>query len=98
MEKGFPILMLIFGGALLIYAGMVGRGNFDMIPRNYAAKVTNQKAYAREFAKVLALIALAPVICGVVGLLRDNKSAVIALVVSLAVAITLCVLKHWKKR
>lgn len=94
MEYGFSVLMLIFGGAILLYALLIGRGNPDLIPRMYAVKTTNLSAFTKEFAKVLAIIGLSPVISGLTGLKYGNKAAAIALFVSLAIGITICWLKH----
>lgn len=97
MEYGFPVLMLVFGAALLLYALGVRHDPY-MIPRLYAAKITNLTAYAKEFAKVLAIIALSPVISGIIGLLRGSKACAISLVVTMVLAILICWLKHRNRK
>ena len=69
MESAFSILMFIFSGALLLYAWMVSVFGVTLIRRHWAVKMRDKKAYARGFAKVLALTALAPAASGVVALL-----------------------------
>ena len=39
-----------------------------MIPRNEAVKMKDKKAYARQFAKVIAVVALAPLLSGLVAI------------------------------
>ncbi len=74
MERAYPIIMFLFAGGLLIYAGLVGLGNPGMIRRFYAARPKNVSRYTRKFAVVLALTAAAPLMSGVVGLVTDMNS------------------------
>ena len=65
----FSILMFMFSGGLLLYAAILYLSkDVNMIPRNYAVKVTDKHRYATQFAKVIALVALAPAYGGIVGL------------------------------
>lgn len=66
MEHGFSILMIIFGGAILLYAALIAAGGYDMIPRNYATHVPDKKKYAKQFAKLLALVGLSPILGGLI--------------------------------
>ena len=75
MESAFSILMFIFSGALLLYAGLVAVFGVTLILRHWAAEIKDEKAYARRFAKILALTALAPALSGVVGLLVDMEQS-----------------------
>ena len=60
------ILMFCFSGALLLYAGLLAlTKDYTMIPRNYAVKPKDPKAYAVAFAKMMALVALAPLGSGI---------------------------------
>ena len=69
MEHAYSILMYLFAGALLLYAGLLAVSNdAKLIPRNSAVKMTDQKRYATQFAKVIALTALAPALSGIAGL------------------------------
>lgn len=69
MEYAYSILMFCFSGAILLYAGLIAPGNDELIGRSWAAKMKDKKAYARQFAKLLALISLAPLLSGVVALI-----------------------------
>ena len=60
----------MFGGALLLYAGLVAVDPSAVL-RSYSVKTNNKKAYAKYLAKVIAVIALAPLLCGVFGLFVD---------------------------
>ena len=96
MEYAYSILMFAFAVMILLYAALVAPGNFDMIPRNYAVKVSNKKEYARKFAKVLCIVAISPSISGLVALtgliLFENNDIVIAIsVVILIIAMIYCI-------
>ena len=71
--RNVSILMLIFSGALFLYALLLYRTkNANLIARSYAVKMKDREAYTKQFAKVLALTAAAPMISGIVGLITDN--------------------------
>ena len=84
MEKAFPILMLIFAGAIILYALLLAATkDVKLIPRSEQAKIPDPKAYALRFAGVMGLVAIGPLASGIAGLLYDNKRAVIALIVGM---------------
>ncbi len=68
MEYGYSIIMFAFAGSILLYAGLIAMGNYKLIRRLYSAKVRDKKEYAKRFARVLALVSLAPFLSGLVGL------------------------------
>ena len=73
----FSILMFIFSGALLIYAGLLAlTRNYNMIPRGYAANPADKRTYARAFAKTMAVVALAPLNGGYFALFSPMLGAV----------------------
>ncbi len=89
-EYGFNILMLIFAGALLLYAGLLAlTGDMGLIPRsNSVKKPKNTKAYARQVAKIIALAAAAPAFSGIIGLLTGIQwLALLELIVGLVACI-----------
>lgn len=87
-ENSFAILMFIFGGALLLYASILyWAKDSKMIPRNFASKQTGER-YARRVAKIIALVSLAPMICGAAVLNGKVKYTFIVLIVAFAVLIT----------
>ncbi len=67
----FTILMLIFAGALLLYAGIMAlTKDYDMLPirARQSVKPKNKKKYAFQLSKVIALVAAAPALSGIVGI------------------------------
>ena len=82
MEYVFSIMMFVFGGALLLYAGLLAlTKDYKLIARHYAAKVTDGKRYALCFARTIAIVAIAPIVSGVVGLFGIGwLNAVVAVV------------------
>ena len=86
MEYAFPIILFAFGGGLLIYAGIIAAGGYDAIPRNSASKVRDKKAYAKKFAKLLALFALSVILAGAAALWRNWAGGVVLLAGIITVA------------
>ncbi|MBR3570819.1 MAG: hypothetical protein IKN96_08525 [Oscillibacter sp.] len=95
MEYAYSILMFCFAGAILLYAALVP-GNPGMIRRLYAAKVKDKKAYAKQFAKVLALVSLAPLSSRVAALIVDINRRPLVPVITLAVVFIACMQKGAK--
>ena len=74
MDNGFPILMLIFSGALYLYALLLAlTKDVQLIPRQSSARIPNPKAYALRFAGIMALVAFVPLAAGVAGLIYDGR-------------------------
>ena len=83
----FSILMFCFSGALFLYAVLLYTTKNDkLIPRNYAAKTDDKKAYSRQVAEIVALVAVAPAHCGYVALFSMGWSVVV-LIVEMVLAI-----------
>lgn len=91
MEYGYSILMGIFAGLILIYAGLMAlTKDYKMLP--FRARVSvqpkDEKRYMKQLAKVVALVALAPALSALTGL-WNMIAALIVLVVSAIVFIWL---------
>lgn len=85
----FSILMLIFSGAILLYALILAwTKDIGLIRRNYAVKIKDKKVYAVQFAKVLAIISIAPLLTGLAGLVIKNGFALAAMLI---VSFVICV-------
>ena len=70
MDYALSILMFCFAGMLLLYAGLLAlTKDYKLIPRNYAVHMTDKKGYCVGMAKVIALVSLAPLEFGLIGLL-----------------------------
>lgn len=83
----FSMLMFLFSGAILIYAGLLAlTKDYKMIPRGYAANPGDKKAYALAFSKTMAVVALAPLNGGYYALFNPLLGAVM-LVLSFAACI-----------
>ena len=74
----FSILMFCFSGALFFYAALLyTTKDYKLIPRGYASKTDDKKAYARQVAEIVALVAVAPAHCGYVALFSMGWSVVV---------------------
>ena len=68
MENVYPIMLLIFGGAVMLYALLLAVYKERMfIPKMDMVKVKNAEAYALKLAKILAWIAAGPIAGGLIG-------------------------------
>ena len=90
MENGFSVLMICFAGLLLLYAGVLALSKDpNLIPKVYAAKIKNPKAYTVQLAKVIALVATAPLHGGIWGLFLGPRIGAAVVLVGLIVCIWL---------
>lgn len=91
MEYGYSILMGIFAGLILFYAGLMAlTKDYKMLPLRARVSVQpkDEKRYMKQLAKVVALVALAPALSALTGL-WNMIAALIVLVVSAVVFIWL---------
>ena len=92
----FSILMLCFAAALLLYAGLLAlTKDYKLIPRSYAVKVKDKRAYVLNFAKVIALTAVPPFHCAIAALFNGALAVSVLLVeMVLALWIGTVIMKH----
>lgn len=67
----FTIFMFLFAGAVLLYAGLLARTkDYKMLPlrARQSVKPKNKKRYTVQLSKVIALVAAAPALSGIVGI------------------------------
>ena len=88
MDQAYSIFMFCFSAALLLYAAAV-KGDPKLLPRSHAVNMKNPKAYARQFSKVMAIVALGPAFSAIVGLLAGPGAGLVVLVPACVVAIVL---------
>ena len=70
MEYGYSILIGILGVILFLYGLIVVlSGDILLIPKHWAAKMTDEKRYARQFGKVMMIISTAPFLSAVLAVL-----------------------------
>ena len=84
MKYGYSILMGIFAGALLLYAGwMALTKDYKILPfrARTSVKPKNPKKYMTQLAKVVALVACSPALSAVAGL-WNMAAAIIILIVT----------------
>ncbi|MBR1731447.1 MAG: hypothetical protein IJ725_03320 [Ruminococcus sp.] len=84
MEYGYSILMGIFAGALLLYAGVMALfKDYKMLPfrTRTSVKPKNEKEYMKQLAKVIALAACSPALSVLVGL-WNIAAALVVLIAS----------------
>ena len=89
MENGYSVIMLIFSGALLLYAGLMAlTKDYTLLPLRVrrAVKPKNRKQYVVMLSKIIALVATAPVLSAVVGF-WNIWAALVVLIAGTAVAI-----------
>lgn len=69
MEYAYSILMGIFGTLILLYGLIVFlSGDIELVPKNWSSKISDKKLYARQFGKVIMLVATAPILSAIVAL------------------------------
>lgn len=77
----FSILMFAFSGMLLLYAGLLAvTRDYRLIPRGNAANPKDKRAYAAAFAKMMAVVALAPLGGAIYGLFSTTFGVILLLV------------------
>ena len=91
MEYGYSILMGIFAGAILLYAGLMAlTKDYKMLPlrARVSVKPKNEKKYMTQLSKAVALAAFAPALSALAGL-WNMVAALIVLLLSAVVFIWL---------
>ncbi len=91
MKYGFSILMFCLSAGILLYAGIIAAVKDPaLIPRHQYAKIKNKKKYAVQFAKVLAVSAIAPFAGGITGLIWNAEQTLIPALLALITAFIIC--------
>ena len=98
MDNGFSVLMLIFGAALLLYAGVLSTGNHKLLPYRVQPSLRreNKKGQTKHIAAVTAAVALPITLGGLAGSFFGNIPCLITMAVSAAVLITIAVIRKNK--
>ena len=91
MEYGYSIIMFCMAGALVLYAGLLALVKDPMlIPRHYAARMRNKKAYALMFAKIIAMMAMPFAASGIVGLIWNEDQTLVPAIAVLIIGFIAC--------
>ena len=87
MEYGFSILMFIFAGAVLLYAGIMAlTKDYNTLPvrARISVEPKDKKAYTRQLSKVIALVAAAIAAGALVGLLNVLAGVIVMIAAVIA--------------
>ncbi len=86
----YAILMFAFAGLLLIYSLILYiTKDSTMIMRDWAVKMKDKKLYARQFSKLTALVALAPILSGITALLSSIGLGLAVLVAAMVILLVI---------
>ena len=92
MDNYYGYLMIIFAGALWIYALILYlTKDVSMIPKTHASEIKNGAVYAEKFAKIIASVALAPFSCGVIALDGHIAKSWIILIVGFVILMVVAI-------
>ena len=97
---GYSIIMFSIAVIFILLSIAIYKGKTDLIHSYHQTKVTDKAAYGKAFGKALLVIAVAPLVSGIIGLLSvSHKVAMIAvavLVVGICIGIG-CIVAVQKK-
>jgi len=86
--SGFAVLMFIFGILIFLMGIYIYTGHDNFIGRGYFKK--ESRAYLRYMGKIVMLLALSPILCGIslcIGNLEETIIPVIILIISFIIFI-----------
>ena len=89
MDNGFPILMLLFAGALLLYAALMAvKKDYNMLPyrATQSFKPKHPEKYMVQLAKIVSLVAVMIAVGALIALWNAAIGAIV-MVVGVVVAI-----------
>ena len=94
VDHAYCYLLFAFSAMIFLYAGLLFvTKDIKLVTRSGAAKVRDPKRYAVQFSKVLAIVAVAPLLSGLVGLFSTGTRAAITFVGALIGCIGFAVAK-----
>lgn len=69
---GYSIMMFAVSFLLMIISLFIYNGKTDLIHDYHQTKVVDKDQYGKAFSKALVVVALAPFLSGIIGLLGDS--------------------------
>ncbi len=81
--------MFLIAAVFAFVAVAIYKGKTNLIHDYHQTNVTDKTAYGRAFGKAMGVIAIAPLISGVIGLLGESNGIACTAVVVLIVGITI---------
>lgn len=85
----YSIIMFIVAAVIMIVSIAIYRGKTDLIHDYHQTKVTNKTAYGKAFGKALFVVAMAPLLSGIIGLLGSSDMIAIIAVAVLIIGIVI---------
>ena len=100
MDNAFAILMLIFGGVLLLYGVALLSGNHKLLPLKVqpSLRKADKKGQTKHIGKITVIVSLVPVFGGLVGLFLGNTACLIGMIAATVICIAAAIMKKKKKR
>ena len=80
----YSIIMLAVAILFMIISLSIYKGNTNLIHDYHQTKVTDKEAYGKAFGRALAVVGLAPLLSGLIGLFGDSKPLALLSVAVLA--------------
>ncbi len=97
---GYATVMFLVAAVFAVVAVAIYKGKTNLIHAYHKTNVTDKAAYGKAFGKGLGVIAIAPLISGIIGLLGESNgivcTAVATLIVGIAIGI-ICIVRVQKK-
>lgn len=73
----YSIIMFIVATVLIVVSIAIYKGKTDLIHDYHQTKVTDKTAYGKAFGKAMFLVAMAPLLSGIIGLLGSSDMVAI---------------------
>ena len=92
MRYTYAIVMAVVAGALLLYALLLQTGDKGAIPyrSRHTLPTKDTKGYIKRLGKILAVVALAPLVSALAGLIVDPEITVIPHILAPVIGFPLC--------
>ena len=96
----YAIMMFSVSFLLMIISLLINHGKTDLIHDYHQTKVVDKAQYGKAFSKALVVVALAPLLSGIIGLLGDSywieMLAVVVLIIGIIIGL-ICLFVVQKK-
>ena len=100
MDNAFAILMLIFGGVLLLYGISLLSCNHKLLPLKVqpSLRKANKKEQTKTIGMITAIVSLVPVSGGLIGVFLGNTACLIGMIAAAVICIAAAILKKKKRK
>jgi hypothetical protein len=83
----YSIIMFLTTALLLLLGVAIYKGKTNLIHSYHQTKVTDKSAYGKAFGKAMFVVAMAPLLSGLIGLFGDSDIIAIIAVVVLIIGV-----------